>query len=86
VGERGFALGAFQLDAFQLDAIAAIDRGENVLVAAPTGAGKTVVAEHAVARALATGRRAFYTTPSRRSRTRSTATWCVATVRTGSGS
>jgi ATP-dependent RNA helicase HelY len=63
VGERGFALGAFQLDAFQLDAIAAIDRGENVLVAAPTGAGKTVVAEHAVARALATGRRAFYTTP-----------------------
>ncbi|HMS87463.1 MAG TPA: DEAD/DEAH box helicase, partial [Acidimicrobiales bacterium] len=63
MGERGFALGAFQLDAFQLDAIAAIDRGENVLVAAPTGAGKTVVAEHAVARALATGRRAFYTTP-----------------------
>jgi ATP-dependent RNA helicase HelY len=58
VGERGFAL-----DAFQLDAIAAVDRGENVLVAAPTGAGKTVVAEHAVARALATGRRAFYTTP-----------------------
>ena len=34
MGERGFALGAFQLDAFQLDAIAAIDRGENVLVAA----------------------------------------------------
>lgn len=62
-GSGGRGLGAFQLDAFQLDAIAAIDRGENVLVAAPTGAGKTVVAEHAVARALATGRRAFYTTP-----------------------
>ena len=36
---------------------------QSVLVAAPTGSGKTVVAEHAVARALAAGRRAFYTTP-----------------------
>ena len=34
-----------------------------MLVAAPTGAGKTVVAEHAVAKALAEGRKAFYTTP-----------------------
>ena len=53
----------FALDRFQRDAIAAIDAGRNVLVAAPTGAGKTVVAEHAVTRALAAGRRAFYTTP-----------------------
>ncbi|MGZ4786377.1 MAG: DEAD/DEAH box helicase, partial [Acidimicrobiales bacterium] len=53
----------FELDRFQLDAIAAIDRGESVLVAAPTGAGKTVVAEHAVARAVASGGKAFYTTP-----------------------
>jgi len=53
----------FELDRFQLDAIAAIDRGESVLVAAPTGAGKTVVAEHAVQRAVASGGKAFYTTP-----------------------
>jgi len=53
----------FALDRFQLEALAAIDLGQNVLVAAPTGAGKTVVAEYAVAAALASGRRAFYTTP-----------------------
>ena len=53
----------FVLDRFQREALAAIDLDRNVLVAAPTGAGKTVVAEHAVARALAAGRRAFYTTP-----------------------
>ena len=50
-------------DEFQLKAIEAIDDGESVLVAAPTGAGKTFVAEHAIDRALAQGRRAFYTTP-----------------------
>ena len=55
--------GSFRLDEFQLRAIDALDGGRNVLVAAPTGAGKTVVAEHAVAAALAAGRRAFYTTP-----------------------
>ena len=55
--------GRFILDRFQIEAIAAIDAGQSVLVAAPTGSGKTVVAEHAVARALAEGRRAFYTTP-----------------------
>ncbi|CAN5607444.1 hypothetical protein BH20ACT2_BH20ACT2_06400 [soil metagenome] len=53
----------FTLDDFQLRAIAAIDAGRSVLVAAPTGSGKTVVAEHAVARALAERGRAFYTTP-----------------------
>jgi len=53
----------FPLDPFQLRALAALDDSSSVLVAAPTGAGKTVVAEHAVARALAGGGKAFYTTP-----------------------
>jgi ATP-dependent RNA helicase HelY len=53
----------FPLDAFQLESIRALDAGESVLVAAPTGAGKTVVAEFAIERALAAGRKAFYTTP-----------------------
>ncbi|HZM39269.1 MAG TPA: DEAD/DEAH box helicase [Acidimicrobiales bacterium] len=53
----------FELDAFQVRAIAALDDGRSVLVAAPTGSGKTVVAEYAVARALADGSKTFYTTP-----------------------
>ena len=53
----------FTLDPFQERALDALDAGQSVLVAAPTGSGKTVVAEYAVARALTEGRRAFYTTP-----------------------
>ena len=53
----------FTLDPFQQRAIAALDGGRSVLVAAPTGSGKTVVAEHAVAKALAEGNKAFYTAP-----------------------
>ncbi|HET6770745.1 MAG TPA: DEAD/DEAH box helicase [Actinomycetota bacterium] len=53
----------FKLDAFQLEALEALNAGESVLVAAPTGAGKTVVAEFAVERALSMDRKAFYTTP-----------------------
>ncbi|MEQ1786448.1 MAG: DEAD/DEAH box helicase [Acidimicrobiales bacterium] len=53
----------FELDPFQRRAIAALDAGRSVLVAAPTGSGKTVVAEHAVAKALAEGGKAFYTAP-----------------------
>ncbi|NLE71021.1 MAG: DEAD/DEAH box helicase [Actinomycetales bacterium] len=59
-----FAAGlGFELDPFQLEACVALEAGRGVLVAAPTGAGKTVVGEFAVHLALAQGRKAFYTTP-----------------------
>ena len=54
---------SFELDDFQERAIAALGDGQSVLVAAPTGSGKTVVADHAVADALARGEKVFYTTP-----------------------
>lgn len=54
---------AFPLDQFQLRALDALDAGESVLVAAPTGSGKTVVAEYAIDAAVADGKRAFYTAP-----------------------
>ena len=53
----------FPLDGFQLRALDALDAGESVLVAAPTGSGKTVVAEYGIDAALADGKRAFYTAP-----------------------
>lgn len=53
----------FPLDPFQVRALDALDAGASVLVAAPTGSGKTVVAEYAIARALEAGGKAFYTTP-----------------------
>ncbi|TML87860.1 MAG: DEAD/DEAH box helicase [Actinobacteria bacterium] len=53
----------FGLDPFQVQAVDALDDGRSVLVAAPTGSGKTVVAEYAVAKALDEGGKAFYTTP-----------------------
>jgi ATP-dependent RNA helicase HelY len=53
----------FPFDDFQVRACQAVAGGQGVLVAAPTGAGKTIVGEFAVFLALATGRKAFYTTP-----------------------
>lgn len=53
----------FPADPFQLQAMDALDAGRSVLVAAPTGSGKTVVAEYAVDLALARGAKAFYTAP-----------------------
>ncbi|KAF0313990.1 Helicase SKI2W [Amphibalanus amphitrite] len=53
----------FELDTFQKQAIGLIERGENVLVVAHTSAGKTAIAEYAIARALADGDRVIYTSP-----------------------
>ena len=53
----------FPLDDFQLRALDALDDGQSVLVAAPTGSGKTVVAEYAIDVAISEGHRAFYTAP-----------------------
>ena len=53
----------FPLDPFQDQACRAIARGNGVLVAAPTGAGKTVIGEFAIHQALSQGLKVFYTTP-----------------------
>ena len=53
----------FALDGFQVEACHEVESGHGVLVAAPTGSGKTLVGEFAVHLALATGRKCFYTTP-----------------------
>ncbi|MGW7353622.1 DEAD/DEAH box helicase [Streptomyces sp. NPDC054784] len=53
----------FELDAFQIEACEALEAGKGVLVAAPTGSGKTIVGEFAVHLALTRGRKCFYTTP-----------------------
>jgi ATP-dependent RNA helicase HelY len=67
--ERASALGRFAtgydftLDDFQVRACESVEAGRGVLVAAPTGSGKTVVGEFAVHLALEQGRKCFYTTP-----------------------
>jgi len=53
----------FAPDDFQVAALDAVDEGVDVLVSAPTGSGKTLVAQYAITCALAAGTRAFYTTP-----------------------
>ncbi|AKV55231.1 DEAD/DEAH box helicase [Bifidobacterium actinocoloniiforme DSM 22766] len=59
-----FAAGlSFDLDDFQIEAIDALEAGNNVLVAAPTGAGKTIIADFAVHLAQEQNVKAFYTTP-----------------------
>jgi len=54
---------SYQPDAFQVKAMDSIDADASVLVAAPTGSGKTLIAEYGIARAQSLKRRAFYTTP-----------------------
>lgn len=53
----------FKLDPFQEEAIRAIEEGQSVLVSAPTGAGKTVIAEYAIDKALAKNLQVIYTAP-----------------------
>ncbi|MGW6397600.1 DEAD/DEAH box helicase [Streptomyces sp. NPDC055134] len=53
----------FGLDPFQIEACQALETGKGVLVAAPTGSGKTIVGEFAVHLALQQGKKCFYTTP-----------------------
>ncbi len=53
----------FRPDEFQTEAFDLVEAGRHVIVAAPTGAGKTLVADYAVALTLAAGLRIFYTTP-----------------------
>lgn len=53
----------FKLDPFQEVSIASIERGESVLVSAHTSAGKTVVAEYAIAQCLKNNQRVIYTSP-----------------------
>ncbi|HEY8319204.1 MAG TPA: DEAD/DEAH box helicase [Amnibacterium sp.] len=55
---------AFELDPFQVQSCVALEDGESVLVAAPTGAGKTIVAEFAVFLSMGTAHeKVFYTAP-----------------------
>ncbi len=61
--ERFKARYPFDLDDFQLQAINILASGESVMVAAPTGTGKTVVAEYGIFQAYSRRKRIFYTTP-----------------------
>ena len=46
----------FELDPFQIEAIAALNANKSVVVVAPTGSGKTLIGEYAIARAIANGK------------------------------
>ena len=53
----------YTLNRFQVDSAKALEEGANVLLAAPTGSGKTLVAEYAIDQAQRRGKRAIYTSP-----------------------
>ena len=56
-------INTFTLDEFQKKAISAISNHKNVLITAPTGSGKTLPAEHAIAKFCKQGNKVIYTTP-----------------------
>ncbi len=62
-GSRPAKTYPFELDMFQEAAIGYIEKGESVLVSAHTSAGKTAVAEYAIAKSLRDGQRVIYTSP-----------------------
>lgn len=68
----------FELDPFQKVSVASIQRNESVLVSAHTSAGKTVVAEYAIAQCLKQGQRVVYTSPIKVSRFAPGGEWCGA--------
>jgi len=52
-----------QLDPFQVEAVQCIDNSESVVVSAPTGSGKTLIAEYAIHKLFSGNQRAIYTAP-----------------------
>jgi ATP-dependent RNA helicase HelY len=67
----------YEPDVFQVKAMNSIDADASVLVAAPTGSGKTLIAEYAIARARSLGLRAFYYSVGRTDRQKSTTMVCI---------
>ena len=63
ISERFSQSFSFLLDDFQVEGCKTLEIGESVLIAAPTGSGKTIVGEFALYLALNQGKKAFYTTP-----------------------
>lgn len=53
----------FTLDKFQRQALAHIEAGRSVIVSAPTGVGKTLIADYLIEKAVAEGKRIIYTAP-----------------------
>lgn len=66
----------YTLDPFQQEAIDALAQGRSVLVSAPTGTGKTLIADFVVERALSLGRSVIYTAPVKALSNQKFRDWC----------